>query len=204
MQLRIPRQPDPRAGVLMMTRQEHQHDHPRSRPGQAQKPPRHVPRLTFARTTIKSQNCVPYHNATPKAMRHNCNCLPLVYKRRRHPPNRGGRTHAQPLTHPPSLTILALASITSQGLGGFSSSPTSLVTPLYEHHGALQYSATSAHLLDVWPTVGTRINIMSHCCFAPAIERPISAHLLVSVRTTFRTEKCPHPCRLQRHLHREQ
>jgi hypothetical protein len=84
--------------------------------------------------------------------------------------------------------ILALASITSQGLG-FSSSPASLVAPLYEHHNALQYSATSAHLLDVWPTTGTKINLVSHCCLAPVIERPISVHLLVSVGTTFRTDK---------------
>jgi hypothetical protein len=76
----------------------------------------------------------------------------------------------------------------SQGLGGFSSSPTLLVAPLYEHHDSLQYNATSAHLLDVRPTARTRINLVSHCGLAPVIERPISAHLLVSVGTTFCTD----------------
>jgi hypothetical protein len=93
------------------------------------------------------------------------------------------------LTLPPSPKILAFASIKPQGLGGFSSSPALLVAPIYEHHGALQYSATGAPLLGVWPTAGTRINLVSHCCLASAIERPISVHLLVSVGTTFRTDK---------------
>jgi hypothetical protein len=35
------------------------------------------------------------------------------------------------------------------------------IAPLYEQDGALQYSATSAPLLDVRPTVGTRINLVS-------------------------------------------
>jgi hypothetical protein len=53
--------------------------------------------------------------------------LPLVYKRRRRPPRHGGRhTTARPL----AFTILASASINSQGLGGFSSSLASLVAPL--------------------------------------------------------------------------
>jgi hypothetical protein len=53
--------------------------------------------------------------------------------------------------------------------------------PDNEHHDALQYSATSASVLDVRPTARTRINLVSYCCLAPVIERPISAHLLVSV-----------------------
>jgi hypothetical protein len=35
------------------------------------------------------------------------------------------------------------------GLGGHASSPATLVAPLYEHHGATQYSASSTPLLDV-------------------------------------------------------
>jgi hypothetical protein len=50
------------------------------------------------------------------------------------------------------------ASIKLQGPGGFLSSPTLLVAPLCKHYGATQYSALSAHLLDVRPTAGTRIN----------------------------------------------
>jgi hypothetical protein len=37
------------------------------------------------------------------------------------------------------------------GLGGSASSPTTLVAPLYEHHGAKQYNASSTPLLDVRP-----------------------------------------------------
>jgi hypothetical protein len=37
------------------------------------------------------------------------------------------------------------------GLGGPTSSPTTLVAPLYKHHGANQYSAPSTPLLDVQP-----------------------------------------------------
>jgi hypothetical protein len=37
------------------------------------------------------------------------------------------------------------------GLGGPASSPATLVAPLYEHHGAKQYSAPSTPLLDVRP-----------------------------------------------------
>jgi hypothetical protein len=103
------------------------------------------------------------HAATQQLKSHSTivNRLPLVYKRRRRPPSCGGRGIAHSLTFPPSLTILALASIRPQGLRGFSSSPALLVAPLYEHHGALQYSATSAPLLDVRPAARTRINHVS-------------------------------------------
>jgi hypothetical protein len=128
--------------------EKHQRDHPRSHPWTS----------TGATTTraeaeirqdsyqIASTVC---HAATLhlKPCGTTVNRLPLVYKRRRRPPSRGGR-ETQQLTHSRSLTILAFASINSQGLGGFSSSPASLIAPLYEHDGALQYSATSAHLLD--------------------------------------------------------
>jgi hypothetical protein len=129
------------------------------------------------------------HAAKPHLKTHGTTVsrLPLVYKRRRWPPSHGGQRIAHSFTLPPSLTILALASIRSQGTGGFSSSPLACI-PLYEHHGALQYSAPSAPLLDVRPTAGTRINLVSQCCLALAIERPISALLLVSVGTTFRTD----------------
>jgi hypothetical protein len=45
--------------------------------------------------------------------------------------------------HPPQSIPL--------GLGGQASSPTTLVAPLYEHHGAKQYSAPSTSLPDVRP-----------------------------------------------------
>jgi hypothetical protein len=44
-------------------------------------------------------------------------------------------------------------------------------SPLYEHHGATQYSASSTPLLDVRPPAGTRIKTSVTRCLAPAIER---------------------------------
>jgi hypothetical protein len=73
----------------------------------------------------------------------------------------GGRriaTHSHFRLH---LRYWHFASINPQRLGGSSSSPASFVAPLYEHHGALQYNTTSAPLLGVWPTTGTRINPVS-------------------------------------------
>jgi hypothetical protein len=43
-------------------------------------------------------------------------------------------------------------------------------SPLCKHNGATQYNASSAPLLDVRPTAGTRIKTVSLCCLAPAIE----------------------------------
>jgi hypothetical protein len=54
-QLPIPRQPNPRAGVRATIRQELQHYHLRSHPGQAQELPRRLPGTRFARTAIESQ-----------------------------------------------------------------------------------------------------------------------------------------------------
>jgi hypothetical protein len=57
------------------------------------------------------------------------------------------------------------------GPGGPTSSPASLVAPLYEHHGAMQYSAPSTPLLDVRSPAGTRIKPSVTSCLALAIER---------------------------------
>jgi hypothetical protein len=114
------------------------------------------------------------------------NRLPLVYKKRGRPLAAG--TTDSTTTRSPALTQdIGICLNQLAGLGGFSSSPALFVSPLYEHHSILQYSTTSAPLLDVRSTARTRINLVSHCFLAPAIERPISAHLLVSVGTTFRT-----------------
>jgi hypothetical protein len=58
-------------------------------------------------------------------------------------------------------------------------------SPLCKHHSATQYSASSATLLDVRPTAGTRIKLVSLCCLAPAIERWILVLILVSVGNYF-------------------
>jgi hypothetical protein len=60
----------------------------------------------------------------------------------------GLRTHTR---IPPSPRYWHLPQSIPLGLGGQASSPSTLVAPLYEHHGATQYSASSTPLLDVWP-----------------------------------------------------
>jgi hypothetical protein len=87
--------------------------------------------------------------------------LPLAYKRRRWSPGHEGMTNGNPLAFSLSPTILALCLNQPSGPGGSPSSPASLVAPLYEHHGALQYNATSASLLDIQPAARTRINPVS-------------------------------------------
>jgi hypothetical protein len=120
------------------------------------------------------------------------NCLPLAYKRRRRSRGRGGTTNSCALARfLPSSRYWHFASIKPQGPGGFASSPAMLVAPLCKHHGATQYSASSATLLDIRPTAGTRIKPVPLCCLAPAIERQISVLILVSVGTTFCTDTLP-------------
>jgi hypothetical protein len=62
--------------------------------------------------------------------------------------NDGLRTHPR---IPPSPRYWHLSQSIPLGLGGQASSPSTLVAPLYEHHGATQYSASSTPLLDIRP-----------------------------------------------------
>jgi hypothetical protein len=76
--------------------------------------------------------------------------LSLAYKRR-WPPSHGHRTsnaHSHP--RPRSQRYWHFASITQTGLGGFSSSPTLLVAPLYRHPRCIAIQRT-LNLLDVRP-----------------------------------------------------
>jgi hypothetical protein len=133
-------------------------------PGQAHDLPQHPPEARFSRTTINSTTlCVvpPYVALKPCGM--TVNRLPFAYKRRRWSPGRRGRRIAARLhvfaffhgicTSPQSKTSgtwrLLLLSRLACSL-------------LCKHHGAPQYSAPSAPLLDVRPTAGTRIN-PCHC-----------------------------------------
>jgi hypothetical protein len=68
-------------------------------------------------------------------------------------------------------TILDLPQSVPLGPGGPASSPATLVSSLYEHHGATQYSASSTPLLDVQLPAGTRIKIRVTSFLALAIER---------------------------------
>jgi hypothetical protein len=69
------------------------------------------------------------------------------------PQPQGTRDDGQqtPSRSPPSPRYWHLSQSKPLGLGGPASSPTTLVAPLYEHHGAKQYSASSTPLLDVRP-----------------------------------------------------
>jgi hypothetical protein len=89
-------------------------------------------------------------------MRHACKSLsPWPIKGRAIPQPQGTtsrddglRTHAR---FPPSPRYWHLPQSIPLGLGGRASAPSTLVAPLYEHHGATQYSASSTPLLDVRP-----------------------------------------------------
>jgi hypothetical protein len=80
----------------------------------------------------------------------------------------GKKSHAR---FPPSPRYRHLPQSVPLGPGGPVSSPATLVAPLYEHHGATQYSSPSTPLLDVRPPAGTRIKISVTSCLAPTIER---------------------------------
>jgi hypothetical protein len=135
--------------------------------GQAQEPPRCVQGPRFVRTTVKWQvPCASTATLHLKPCGTAENRLPLVYKMRRWPPSRGAghghsnspvRTHSRYWHLPQSCSINHLA-----GTWGHPRlSRLTACSPLYEHHSAVQHSAASAHLLDVRPTAGTRINLMS-------------------------------------------
>jgi hypothetical protein len=101
-QLQIPRHPDPLDGVQTTTMQEHQHDHPWSRPWTS----------TGATTTRPEAEIHQHSHQIARTVRHTAtlhlkpcdttvNRLPLVYKRRRRHPSQGvddTRTTARPFT----------------------------------------------------------------------------------------------------------
>jgi hypothetical protein len=99
------------------------------------------------------------------------NRLPLAYKRRSRSPSRGGRRIAAHLHISAFTTILALRLNQTSGTWRLPPSPATLVAALCKCHGAVQYNALSATLLDVRPTAGTRVKPVSLCRLAPAIER---------------------------------
>jgi hypothetical protein len=89
-----------------------------------------------------------------KIVRHACKLLPpWPIKGGAVPQPQGTRDDGQRSTarSPPSPRYWHSPKSIPLGLGGPTSSPTTLVAPLYEHHGAMQYSAPSTPLLDVRP-----------------------------------------------------
>jgi hypothetical protein len=93
-------------------------------------------------------------SARRRIVRHTCKLLPpWPIKGGAVPRPQGTRDNGQrsPTRSPPSPRYWHSPQSIPLGLGGLASSPTTLVAPLYEHHGAKQYSALSTPLLDVRP-----------------------------------------------------
>jgi hypothetical protein len=89
-----------------------------------------------------------------KIVQHACKLLPpWPIKGGAVPQLQGTRDDGQrsPIRSPPSPRYWHSPQSIPLGLGGLASSATTLVAPLYEHHGAKQYGAPSTPLLDVWP-----------------------------------------------------
>jgi hypothetical protein len=106
------------------------------------------------------------------------------------PSRRGGHDNREQhtRTHPASTTILALASTSTSGTWRPGLLSLLACRPLYEHHGATQYSASSTPLRDVRPPAGTRINPVSLVASTRPSRGRSQRSLLVSVGTTFRTD----------------
>jgi hypothetical protein len=99
------------------------------------------------------------------------NRLPLAYKWRGRSPGHGGREGIAAHLHVSALTtILALRLNQTSGTWRPLLLSRIACSPLCKRYRATRYSASSAPLLDVRPTAGTRIKLMS-CCLAPVIER---------------------------------
>jgi hypothetical protein len=99
-----------------------------------------------------------------RILRHACKSLsPWPIKGRVIPQPQGGHDNREQhtRTHPASTTILALASTSFSGTWRPDLLSLLACSPLYEHHGATQYSASSTPLLDVRPPAGIRINPVS-------------------------------------------
>jgi hypothetical protein len=131
------------------------------------------PKARFARTAVNSTAlyAIPLH--VSRIVRHTCK-LPsfLAYKRRGSPLAAGGRR-----TDSTHLYTFRLHRDIGTRLNQTSGiwrllllSRLACSAPL-QANGATQYSASSTPLLDVRPPAGTRINIVSPSCLAPAIER---------------------------------
>jgi hypothetical protein len=130
------------------------------------------PEAGFARTTVYSMtlHSMPLHAG--KIVWHACKLLPpWPIKEGAVPQPRGDDGQRSLTRFPPSPRYWHLPQSVPLGPGGLTSSPASLVNPLYKHYGATQYSAPSTPLLDVRPPAGTRIKISVTSCLALAIRR---------------------------------
>jgi hypothetical protein len=122
-------------------------------PVRAQDTPRRPNRTKIRQDGHQLCGTVRHASTRRRIVRHACNLLsPWPIKGRVIPQPQGGddgeRSHTR---FPPSPRYWHLPQSIPLVLGGPASSPATLVAPLYEHHGATQYSAPSTPLLDVRP-----------------------------------------------------
>jgi hypothetical protein len=102
--------------------------------------------------------------------------LPLVYKRRKRTPGcRGDYLDPQSFAYACSPDISTRVNHLA-GTWRLLLLSCLSCSPLYRHHGAPQYSATSATCWTYGPVTRTRIKLVSLHSLAPTIERPITMH----------------------------
>jgi hypothetical protein len=124
-------------------------------------------------------------------VRHTCKLFPpWPIKGGAVPQAAGTREDGQrsPTRSPPSPQYWHLSQSIPLGRGGQASSPTTLVAPLYEHHGAKQYSAPEHTTAGRTTPAGTRINLVSLVSSTGPSRGKSQRSLLVSVGTTFCTD----------------
>jgi hypothetical protein len=138
-----------------------------------------LPEVRFAKTTVYSVALYAMPSHVARTVRHAYKLLPpCPIKGEAVPQPQGtGRRTTITCTLSAFTTILALALISTSGTWRHDLLSHLACSPLYEHHGATQYSAPSTPLLDVRPPAGTRIKPSVTSCLPPAIERYISTLL---------------------------
>jgi hypothetical protein len=125
-----------------------------SAPVQAQDAPRRLDRSRIRQDDRQLHGTARHASTRRKIVRHACELLPpWPIKGGAVTQPQGTRDDGQrsPTRSPPSPRYWHSLQSIPLGLGGRASSPATLVAPLYEHHGAKQYSAPSTPLLDVRP-----------------------------------------------------
>jgi hypothetical protein len=151
-------------------------------PVRAQDSPRRPNRSEIRQDGRQLRGTARHASTRRRTVWHACKLLPpwpiKGDKRRGSPPDAGdGRTDSNHTHAFAFTTILAPASISTSRTWRPGLLSRHACSPLYEHHGAPQYSAPSTPLLDVRPSAGTRIKTSVTSCLAPAHrEVDLSAH----------------------------
>jgi hypothetical protein len=123
-------------------------------PLRAQDAPRRLDRSKIRQDGRQLRGTARHASTRRKTVRHACKLPPpWPIKGGAVPQPQGTRDDRQrsPSRSLPSPRYWHFPQSKPLGLGGPASSPTTLVAPLYQHHGAKQYSAPSTPLLDIRP-----------------------------------------------------